>query len=177
MIENDFTAHDVVPDALLVQDLVPLMAVVNKEWIGLEDVSSLDGTSFMKGVLSHMRNQFRKDGAWLNRKLAAEKQTRSDEARSKESLRKVGETAQGTAPEQSKAKSSANHTPQKDDHLQEDGDRSESAQDRDESKAKKSPVLTFNRSLEKISWKEANLIERELEIDHLWHKIKVNKRQ
>ena len=89
MLENNLTAADVTPDSELALLLVPYMAEINEEWAEIESLDIFKGTKIMEDYKCLLRNQFRNKGAPLNKKLKAEMQIRSEEARSKESLKRA----------------------------------------------------------------------------------------
>ena len=77
-LDNELSASDVVPDENLAIELIPRFAEINEEWTTLSNSKLLEGTALLKDFKSHLRNQFREQGKYLNKKIESELQIRSE---------------------------------------------------------------------------------------------------
>ena len=87
MVDNDYLAADVGVDPQLAFDLVPYLQGFDRKWILVKSQEGLEKAPFFKDMMSHLRNQFRQDGQWLDKKIETRKRERSEEVQSKEAKR------------------------------------------------------------------------------------------
>ena len=85
LIENDVKVQKVTVDGKFAWDLASKMTAYEEWWSQLKSQDELEGVPFFKDMISHLKSQFRKDGAWLEKKIKARKKELEEEANSKES--------------------------------------------------------------------------------------------
>ena len=90
MVDNNYKTSDVFVDSGLALDLIPYLSGFDSKWNGVESQVQLEKALFFKDLMSHLRNQFRKHGKWLDEKIQARKQERSEEAHSKGNKKSQG---------------------------------------------------------------------------------------
>ena len=175
MVDNGYdVAADIEIDSLLAYDLIPYLERFDYKWTSVKTIKDLEKATFYGEMMSHIRNQFRQDGKWLDKKVLARKLERSEEARSKEA--KVSqESAKEPIPNDKKTLKK----PIASKKLKLDDEKvvSDKPIDMEPKLQDQQAPSQFQVIKPDYTFEEAVIINRELEIEQLWHKLKANKRE
>ena len=77
MHETDQYARDVTPMTDLITDILPYMAKVDLCWKDVTNDVSFRSSQTHKDMLAYLRNQFRRNGSYLDKKLSDERVLKS----------------------------------------------------------------------------------------------------
>ena len=86
MVSEGLFSKDITSFPELITSLLPMMAVLNPAWEGLEGDISFEASSAYKHMHSHVKNQFREKGKYLDRKIKGEIAQRSSQAEAQSQL-------------------------------------------------------------------------------------------
>ena len=103
MVNQEYTAADVVVDEHLAFALMPYLVGFNAKWELVETLADLESAKFLKELLSILSSQFRNGGKALDKRVAERKQDRSAEARSKGPRQKSQSSIKDPSPDEPKS--------------------------------------------------------------------------
>ena len=177
LIDKDIKVQKITVDGKFAWELVPKMTSYEEWWSQLKSQDDLESVPFFKDMILHLKNQFRKDGAWLEKKIKARKKELEEEADSKES-KILSQKTILNAPVTRKTKAKNIQPLAKRQRREAPEDRTESEYQEPAQIIEEQPAGDgyINDAPPNYTFHEQQIIARELRIDFLWAKLREGRR-